>query len=305
MVNDLTSNPKGYVVMSVLNQEGQNTTNDPTDYNSVISINSTFKSDYPSTYFDVRKYLVNSYNPSLPMDVIDYDNDTPPTSLRATYPAGNTLAQSITASTTVFNVVSTGGNIASNYILEVGSEDMYVTASTNNGGNSYTITVTRGYASSTPTSYSNGQTFTSVDPLHLNATGYATVAQGLANWIKLYETNPNYVVGYAQIASIFQNPPAFGNVNIIMYPSSTPIASSSYWTSDSKGPPPPFQIESAASTGTLPYAWVAPNGHMVFSGYGTGVYNAVGTPNGIPLDPTSTLYIQQGQFNTGVPEFGQ
>jgi hypothetical protein len=40
------------------------------------------KAAYPDNFIDVEATLVNSYDPSLPQDVADHNNNIPPTSLR-------------------------------------------------------------------------------------------------------------------------------------------------------------------------------------------------------------------------------
>lgn len=81
MVNALPS-PKHFLVMSIINSETETSTT--TAYASIISLNNSLEAEFPNNYIDVRAYLVSKYNPSIPQDVIDHTNDTPPYSLHAT-----------------------------------------------------------------------------------------------------------------------------------------------------------------------------------------------------------------------------
>lgn len=51
-------------------------------YVTMMALNADLASIYGTHYLDVRTHLVSLYNPALPQDVIDHDNDVPPTSLR-------------------------------------------------------------------------------------------------------------------------------------------------------------------------------------------------------------------------------
>ncbi|MDR3547797.1 MAG: tail fiber domain-containing protein [Candidatus Pacebacteria bacterium] len=79
MVASLPS-PKRYLIMSVLNGEGEGP--GTLAYSDIMSINASLAATYPNNYIDVRTYLVSQYNPSLSQDVTDYASDTPPNSLR-------------------------------------------------------------------------------------------------------------------------------------------------------------------------------------------------------------------------------
>ncbi len=49
----------------------------------IDDINASLKAAYPDNFIDVETTLVNSYDPSLPQDVMDHNNNIPPTSLRS------------------------------------------------------------------------------------------------------------------------------------------------------------------------------------------------------------------------------
>jgi hypothetical protein len=48
----------------------------------IDDLNASLKAAYPDNFIDVEATLVNSYDPSLPQDVADHNNNIPPTSLR-------------------------------------------------------------------------------------------------------------------------------------------------------------------------------------------------------------------------------
>lgn len=69
-----------FIVMSLLNagDEGIGTT----AYGQLAQINADLVQAYPDNFLDIRKILVNSYDPANPQDVQDHINDVPPSSLR-------------------------------------------------------------------------------------------------------------------------------------------------------------------------------------------------------------------------------
>lgn len=69
-----------FIVMSLLNSgdEGIGTSS----YEELARINAQLAQTYAGHFLDIRKILVNSYDPSNPRDVLDYNNDIPPYSLR-------------------------------------------------------------------------------------------------------------------------------------------------------------------------------------------------------------------------------
>lgn len=75
-----------FLVLSILNS-GPSSEPDEilggANYNKVIALNNQIQAAYPNNYLDVRKMLVNAYNPAVPQDVIDFANDRPPSSLRS------------------------------------------------------------------------------------------------------------------------------------------------------------------------------------------------------------------------------
>ena len=51
-------------------------------YAELALINAALAQTYPGHFLDIRKILVNKYDPNQPGDVQDYNNDVPPRSLR-------------------------------------------------------------------------------------------------------------------------------------------------------------------------------------------------------------------------------
>jgi lysophospholipase L1-like esterase len=69
-----------WLVLSVLNYAGE--TLGTGGYEEVRALNSALAAKYPANFFDIRAYLVASYDPALAQDVLDHQNDVTPTSLR-------------------------------------------------------------------------------------------------------------------------------------------------------------------------------------------------------------------------------
>lgn len=155
-----------YLIADIINAE-----NEPSGsaaYIAITGCNTTLAADFPGHFALVREALVAAYNPANAVDVIDHGNDVPPYSLHTVY--NGTLSGSLSNVATSFTVGS--GTVPQNgSTVLMGTEYMLVT-----GVAGSVVTVTRGYAGSTATSYTNGQAFTSNDVLHLNTAGYAVVA---------------------------------------------------------------------------------------------------------------------------------
>lgn len=178
-----------YLIMSILNGEldGPKGT---TAYYWAINTNNDLASAYPGHYLDIRADLVASYNPANAADVLDHSNDIPPYSLRAQDLSG-TLSSSLTSTTTcAISFSNTGGAVGIDNIVTIGSEEILLT-----GGSNGAWTCTRGYASTTASTYSSGQSYTGVDSLHLGQNvssaanpagrqnGYYVVAVKVATWL--------------------------------------------------------------------------------------------------------------------------
>ncbi|MBX3253901.1 MAG: hypothetical protein KF862_07135 [Chitinophagaceae bacterium] len=82
MVNQLGHNR--FAVISVFNGDYHSSESiGGAGYNNIMSINNALQQQYGKNYIDVRKVIVNAYNPELPDDVIAFSRDVPPPSLRA------------------------------------------------------------------------------------------------------------------------------------------------------------------------------------------------------------------------------
>lgn len=73
-----------FIVMSVLNGGyGGYEIVGGAGYTFITQLNNDLKALYPQNYLDIRAYLVNQYNSAIPQDVIDFQNDLVPSSLRS------------------------------------------------------------------------------------------------------------------------------------------------------------------------------------------------------------------------------
>jgi hypothetical protein len=93
MVAYMQAKNKRFLVLPPPNGTGEST--GTSGHTLCIAARDALKAAYPKQFVDVRRRMVESYNPSIPQDVIDYANDIPPTSLRLDTihytTAGNTL----------------------------------------------------------------------------------------------------------------------------------------------------------------------------------------------------------------------
>lgn len=71
-----------YFVMGILNRSDEPINS--VGWTKIINLNNDLKAIYGSKYIPIRELVVAAYNPSLPQDVTDHNNDVPPTSLRIT-----------------------------------------------------------------------------------------------------------------------------------------------------------------------------------------------------------------------------
>lgn len=72
-----------YLVLPVLNQASPWERRGSAGYDTIVRLNAELAALYPGHYLDIRSYLVNHYDASSPQDVADFQDDVPPTSLRA------------------------------------------------------------------------------------------------------------------------------------------------------------------------------------------------------------------------------
>jgi hypothetical protein len=71
-----------FIVISLLNEDKPEELKGGPVYNTIVQLNKDLAAAYPDNYLDIRSYLVSHYNPSVPQDVIDFQNDVMPFSLR-------------------------------------------------------------------------------------------------------------------------------------------------------------------------------------------------------------------------------
>ena len=72
-----------YLVMGILNGNYASEFKGQSGYNTITTLNSDLAATYGNKFLDIRRILVDSYNPALTQDRIDFTNDIVPTSLRA------------------------------------------------------------------------------------------------------------------------------------------------------------------------------------------------------------------------------
>ncbi|MEZ0485449.1 hypothetical protein [Fibrella aquatica] len=72
-----------FIVMSVLNGNYAGEFVGNNNYNNMMTLNNTLRATYPRNFLDIRELLIRNYNPAIPQDVTDFNNDTVPSSLRS------------------------------------------------------------------------------------------------------------------------------------------------------------------------------------------------------------------------------
>lgn len=112
MVGFLSPLQKRFVVLSIADSAGEYAGSgipaDVTAYNNILAINYELSRLYPRNFVDVRKILVNSYNPSLPTDVTAFSRDQIPPSLQQDGLHLNDAGYAIVAQA-VYNFISLKG----------------------------------------------------------------------------------------------------------------------------------------------------------------------------------------------------
>ena len=195
MVASLPPSAK-FLILGVLNEEGE--LSGTVDYQEVVSLNAALASTYGPNFLDMRSYLVSQYDPSNPVDLIDFANDVPPYSLRAQSNWG-TLSSDITSpdqTSFTLSPAHTASAITANWILTINSEKIYLLSVS---GSTVTNSI-RGYAGTAPSTYASGTQFTGVETLHpgqnLSSTtnGYSVIANRIYAWMVANET-PQVLLG--------------------------------------------------------------------------------------------------------------
>ncbi len=176
-----------YLVLSILNE------NRPSEwygvsgndlYQWLIPFNQQLGSIYGSHYIDVRKLLVDAYDPTQATDVSDYQHDEPPSSLRAVDQQGTLLVAVGSTDTSIAIKTNTGNIPGAGSIIKIDSganaENVLVTSASGN-----TLTVTRGFGGN-QTSHAAGVPIEQNDIIHLNAQGHQIVANAVAQYFSAY-----------------------------------------------------------------------------------------------------------------------
>ena len=175
MVNALDT-PKCFLVLSAINHV------DPIGsvvYNSVIALNNGLASQYGSNYLDIRKILVEAYNPALPMDVADHASDVIPASLRAVQRKGTITSGALDSASCLFSV--SGGTQGPGTVLIIDSETILINAVSNTAN---ITTCVRGYNRSTATSHPANSGYSTIDGTHIGGSGLNLVASQVAAWFR-------------------------------------------------------------------------------------------------------------------------
>ena len=163
-----------YLVLSVLNENAPSERRGSANYKEIVELNEALAATYGAHYLDIRSILVNSYNPSQPVDISDHQNDMPPTTLGAISAMG-TLTSSIGSTEESFSVNITAGELQPYSNLVIGSESIHVVAT---DGSTVTQSI-RGYGG-IAAPHSAGTAVAEIDATHLNKFGYAIVAKAVA-----------------------------------------------------------------------------------------------------------------------------
>jgi hypothetical protein len=181
-----------YLVMSIINVNLQNEWKGGPSYNIIVDFNEQLAAIYGSHYLDIRKVLVDSYNPALVTDVSDYQHDEVPTSLRAIGFDNGTLENSVGPGDTTITVNNT---VASQYganatvlTIDTGpnAENVQVTGIIGSTSTGTTLTVQRNFGGN-DTSHAAGVPVVGTDYTHLDAQGYQVVADAVAQYLSAYK----------------------------------------------------------------------------------------------------------------------
>jgi hypothetical protein len=186
MVNSLPSSST-FLVLPIINLLGNSELNTGfsmgSNYAFIDGINQTLAAVYPNNFIDIRRNLVNAYNPSLRADQLDFSRDGTPESYRAVY-SGGTLSTTMTSSTCTFTIagvaVSTLQNPDQIITFSDNGEQVLVTSSSSSLQSTACI---RGYAGTTAAAHSSSTGLTVTDYLHLGANGYTLVANNAYTWM--------------------------------------------------------------------------------------------------------------------------
>ncbi|HDR9028756.1 TPA: hypothetical protein QDB14_002956 [Burkholderia vietnamiensis] len=79
----LAAAQKKFVILGVTNSDKAVEYKGQSVYSGIVQLNNDLKALYPRNFIDIRTILVRGYDPNQPQDVIDFNNDIPPSSLRS------------------------------------------------------------------------------------------------------------------------------------------------------------------------------------------------------------------------------
>ena len=165
---------KTYLVLSVINENIFSERRGGDHYKVLMHLNDALAETYGEHYLDIRSILVNSYDPSQPADVSDFESDMPPTSLGSVSAVG-TLTSSIGIYDESFSVNMTKGQPVARANLLIDDENIKIITVE---GSTITHSI-RGYGGKLA-SHSAGAAVTQRDDTHLNKDGDIIVAKAVA-----------------------------------------------------------------------------------------------------------------------------
>lgn len=183
-----------YLVMSIINVNQQDEWKGGPTYDLIVDFNNQIGAKYGSHYLDIRKVLVDSYNPALVTDVSDFQHDEIPTSLHDIGIENATLGKSIDAGDTTVTVNNTepseygvNGTILT---IDTGqnAENCLVTGIQGSTSTGTTLTVQRNFGGNN-TSHAAGVPVVGSDSTHLGAPGEQIVANAVAKYLHAYSSN--------------------------------------------------------------------------------------------------------------------
>ena len=179
---------QNYLIISITNGNFPNEWKGGSDYNMIIDLNSQLSHLYGSNYLDIRRILVDSYDPMQAADVTDYLNDEPPTSLRPVAATGS-LTSAISPGDTSIDVAMTSGTLQASQVLELDSGATSENVLVLKVLSANSVSVKRGYGGGTPFAHNANVAVQSLDQIHFNAKAEQIIANAVAQYFSVY-ANP-------------------------------------------------------------------------------------------------------------------
>jgi hypothetical protein len=78
----LASGNERFIILSLINDATVAGSRGGPEYAVITQLNAELAALYPANFIDVRAGLVQLYNPNITQDVLDFNNDVPPSSVR-------------------------------------------------------------------------------------------------------------------------------------------------------------------------------------------------------------------------------